>query len=66
LRRIDQRNGFPILNRWFESSVPNLHFAGGAAGYSFGPLCNFIAGAKTAARQVARRAAQPAGAVTPG
>jgi thioredoxin reductase len=66
LPRIDQRNGFPILNRWFESSVPNLHFAGGVAGYSFGPLCNFIAGAKTAARQVARRAAQPAGAVTPG
>jgi thioredoxin reductase len=66
LRRIDQRNGFPVLNRWFESSVPNLHFAGGVAGYSFGPLCNFIAGAKTAARQVARRAAQPAGAVTPG
>jgi FAD-dependent urate hydroxylase len=58
--RIDQRQGFPMLNRWFESSVPALHFAGGVAGYSFGPLCNFMAGARTAARQVAHRAAAAA------
>jgi NADPH-dependent 2,4-dienoyl-CoA reductase/sulfur reductase-like enzyme len=55
---IDQRDGFPILNRWFESSVPKLHFVGGVAGYSFGPLCNFMVGARTAARQVTRRAAR--------
>jgi cation diffusion facilitator CzcD-associated flavoprotein CzcO len=57
LRRLVQtRNGFPILNRWFESSVPGLHFVGGAAGHSFGPLCNFVAGAGVAARQIAERA----------
>jgi NADPH-dependent 2,4-dienoyl-CoA reductase/sulfur reductase-like enzyme len=57
LRRLVQtRNGFPILNRWFESSVPDLHFVGGAAGHSFGPLCNFVAGARVAARQVAEHA----------
>jgi cation diffusion facilitator CzcD-associated flavoprotein CzcO len=56
--RIDQRSGFPVLNKWFESSVPKLHFAGGTAGYSFGPLCNFMVGARTAARQVARRVEQ--------
>jgi thioredoxin reductase len=57
-QRVVARHGFPVLNRWFESSVPNLHFAGGVAGYSFGPLCNFVAGAKAAAQQIARRASQ--------
>jgi hypothetical protein len=55
-RAITSRNGLPVLNRWFESSLPGLHFVGGVAGYSFGPLCNFVAGAKVAARQVASRA----------
>lgn len=57
-RGLTQRDGFPVLNQWFESSHPGLHFAGGAAGYSFGPLCNFMVGARTAARQVAERAAR--------
>jgi cation diffusion facilitator CzcD-associated flavoprotein CzcO len=56
--KIRQRNGFPILNGSFESSEPGLHFAGGVAGYSFGPLCNFVAGAGVAARQVTRYAAR--------
>jgi thioredoxin reductase len=53
---IQHKNGFPILNRWFESSVPNLHFAGAVAGYNFGPLCNFMAGAKATAGQIAQGA----------
>src|SRR4029077_20858166 len=57
LRRLGQtQNGFPTLNRWFESSVRGLHFVGGAAGFSFGPLCNFVAGAGVAARQIAAHA----------
>src|SRR6202035_5077192 len=40
-RRVETSQGFPILNEWFESSIPRLHFIGGVAGYSFGPLCNF-------------------------
>ena len=55
-RAIEQKNGYPVLNKWFESSFRNLHFVGGVAGYSFGPLCNFMVGANTAARQVAQRA----------
>jgi len=58
--RVAARRGFPILNEWFESSVPGLHFVGGVAGYDFGPLCNFVAGAKLTARRVARRAAAAA------
>ena len=53
---IEQANGLPVLNRWFESSVPNLHFIGGVAGYSFGPLCNFVTGARVPAQQIAARA----------
>jgi thioredoxin reductase len=58
-QRVRTRNGFPVLNQWFESTVPGLHFVGGVAGYSFGPLCNFVAGAGTAARQIAKCANRP-------
>jgi thioredoxin reductase len=58
-QRVRTRNGFPVLNQWFESTVPGLHFVGGVAGYSFGPLCNFVAGAGAAARQIAKCANRP-------
>jgi cation diffusion facilitator CzcD-associated flavoprotein CzcO len=58
LARVRRHNGRPLLNEWFESSVPNLHFIGGVANYSFGPLCNFVTGAGAPARQIARRAAR--------
>ena len=54
-QRVATSQGFPVLNEWFESSVPGFHFVGGVAGYSFGPLCNFVAGAGIAARQIAKR-----------
>lgn len=54
--QVQQYDQQPILNDWFESSVPGLHFAGALAGYSFGPLCRFVVGSKVAARQIARRA----------
>jgi len=53
VQRHDQQ---PILNDWFESTVPDLHFVGALAGYSFGPLCRFVVGSKIAARQIARHA----------
>ena len=37
-------NGYPLLNRGFESSLPGLYFVGTTAAYSFGPLCRFVAG----------------------
>ena len=47
--------GGPALDRWFESSVPNLHFVGFAATPSFGPVMRFVFGADITARQIARR-----------
>lgn len=55
--RVIRNNGYTVLNEWFESSVPGLYFAGAIAGYNFGPICRFIAGTGSAARQIARRAA---------
>ena len=49
---IRQRDGFPILNRWLESSVAGLHFAGGLADRSYGPICRFVSGADVAARRI--------------
>ena len=59
-RQVQLHEGFPILNEWFESSVPQLHFVGAPAWYTFGPLCRFVVGSKVAARQVARRATKAA------
>jgi thioredoxin reductase len=56
-RQVRHLNGYPILNERFEASVPGLHFVGGLAGFTFGPICRFVAGAKATARQVARQAA---------
>jgi cation diffusion facilitator CzcD-associated flavoprotein CzcO len=53
-------NGYPLQNKWFESSVPNLYFVGALAGHTFGPICRFVAGSKVAAQQIARHAAQAA------
>ncbi len=55
---LHQRDGFPVLDEWFESSVPGLHFVGGLAGRTFGPICRFVAGAHISAQRVARRAAE--------
>jgi pyridine nucleotide-disulfide oxidoreductase len=55
--QVHQRAGLPVLDNGFESSVPGLHFVGGLAGWTFGPICRFVAGARATARQVTRRAA---------
>jgi hypothetical protein len=51
--RIRHRDGYPTLNRWLESSRPGLHFVGGLADRSYGPICRFVSGADVAARQIA-------------
>ena len=53
-QQVAQQDGYPLLNRWFESSIPRLYFAGSLAGYIFGPLCRFVAGAGVSARQITR------------
>jgi len=55
-QQVQENNGYPILNEWFESSVPHLHFVGALAGHTFGPICRFVTGAKVPARQIARHA----------
>ena len=52
--QVQEQNGYPVLNKWFESSVSHLYFVGAPAGYNFGPLCRFVTGAKVPARQIAR------------
>jgi hypothetical protein len=56
--KLHERGGYPLLDQWFESSVPGLHFVGGLAGRTFGPICRFVAGAQISAQRVARRAAE--------
>lgn len=57
LRDVRTVNGYPILNRGFESSLPGLYFVGTTAAYSFGPLCRFVAGTPFVARALADYAA---------
>lgn len=53
-QQVQERNGYPFLNKWFESSVPHLYFAGSLSGYDFGPLCRHITGTGAPARQITR------------
>lgn len=47
-------NGYPILKRGFESSIPGLHFLGKPAAWSFGPLLCFVSGTEFASRELVR------------
>ena len=51
-QRIQQPDGYPILNPWLESSVPGLQFVCGLADQSYGPICRFVSGADVAARRI--------------
>ncbi len=45
-------NGFPVLQRGLESSIPGLHFVGKPAAWSFGPLLGFVSGAEFASTEL--------------
>ncbi len=51
---VQERRGYPFLNKWFESSVPHLYFGGSLSGYDFGPLCRHIVGSGASAQQITR------------
>lgn len=51
--RLQTVQGFPVLNRHFESSVPGLHFIGAPAAWSFGPLLHFVSGTRFCAATLA-------------
>ncbi len=57
LGRIERSNGSPQLGAGLESSLPGLHFAGGPAAPSFGPIMRFVVGTWYAGPAVARRIA---------
>ncbi|MBZ5603495.1 MAG: NAD(P)-binding domain-containing protein [Acidobacteriia bacterium] len=50
LRQVHIANGFPVLNRGYESSMPGLYFVGAPAAHSFGPYMRFVAGAGYASK----------------
>jgi FAD-dependent urate hydroxylase len=54
LRQLEMVNGFPVLKRGLESSVPGLHFLGKPASWSFGPLLGFVSGAEFASMELTR------------
>lgn len=53
-RQIQNVNGYPVLNKGFESSLRGLYFLGAPAAWSFGPLMRFVAGADFATHKLAR------------
>jgi hypothetical protein len=48
----------PILDSFFESSVPGLYFVGVAAANSFGPVMRFAFGADYTAKRLVRHLAK--------
>jgi hypothetical protein len=60
LNQIRQQEGYPLQSTSFESSVPHLYFAGAITGFTFGPICRFVAGADAAAHQISRHIARSA------
>lgn len=51
-------NGYPVLRRGLESSVPGLHVLGAPAARSFGPTMRFVSGSWYGGREVARAIAR--------
>ena len=50
--RIEIRNGWPVLDRYFRSTDPNVFFVGYAAENRFGALSRFVLGADFTATRV--------------
>jgi len=54
MERIKRVNGFPMLNKDLETSIPGLHIVGAPAAYCFGPLLQFVSGTHFASRTLLR------------
>jgi hypothetical protein len=54
LESIERFNGYPILKKGLETSVPGLHILGAPAAWSFGPLMQFVSGTTYASRSLTR------------
>jgi lysine/ornithine N-monooxygenase len=51
-------DGYPVLRRGFESSIPGLHFLGAPAARSFGPIMRFVSGSWYGGSRVAQAIAR--------
>jgi FAD-dependent urate hydroxylase len=51
-------DGYPVVTRAAESTVPGLYFVGAPAAFSLGPSMRFIAGTHNVARQLTRSVAR--------
>jgi cation diffusion facilitator CzcD-associated flavoprotein CzcO len=60
LAEVASVDGYPVLSRALESSVPGLHFLGAPAARSIGPLMRFISGTWYASRVLAEIIAEAA------
>jgi hypothetical protein len=60
IRRV---NGYPLLARGLESTVPGLHFLGAPASWSFGPIMRFVSGSWYGARELTRHVAAEANGI---
>ena len=54
LKQLKTAEGFPVLGRGLESSIPGLHILGKPASWSFGPLLGFVSGAEFASNELVR------------
>jgi FAD-dependent urate hydroxylase len=52
LKQLATVEGYPVLKRGLECSIPGLHFLGKPAAWSFGPLLGFVSGAEFAANEI--------------
>ena len=58
--RVAALNGYPVLTRSSESTVPGLYFTGALAAFGLGPSMRFIAGTHNSAEHIARSVARRA------
>jgi cation diffusion facilitator CzcD-associated flavoprotein CzcO len=54
LPRLATRNGFPVLDEWFQSSVPGLYITSMPANQDFGPFFAFTVSVRASARIIGR------------
>ncbi len=52
LKNLQTVEGYPVLKRGLECSIPGLHFLGKPAAWSFGPLLGFVSGAEFASTEL--------------
>jgi hypothetical protein len=55
LKAIETRNGFPVLDDHFETSIPGLFITSMPASQDFGPFFGFTIAVRTSAKLIGER-----------